>query len=100
MIALSATAGMILGMILFLLNEYLNTFFKRCGDPFNYTLNVEDMPAIKKCEGCCVKLVQKIGTPMYSVRRTCTDDLGMYCVYYLSLTLYLYLIINLVNWKC
>ena len=53
-------------------------YFWRCGDPFNYTLNVEDMPAIKKCEGCCVKLVQKIGTPLYSVRRTCTDDLGMH----------------------
>ena len=29
-----------------------------------------------KCEGCCVKLVQNIGTPQYSVRRTCTDNLG------------------------
>ena len=56
-------------------------YFWRCGDPFNYTLNVEDMPTIKKCEGCCVKLVQKIGTPLYSVRRTCTDDLGMHDKY-------------------
>lgn len=51
-------------------------FLLRCGDPFNYTLTIEDMPAIKKCEGCCVKLVQNIGTPLYSVRRTCTDHLG------------------------
>ena len=48
----------------------------RCGDPFNYTLTIEDMPAMMKCEGCCVKLVQHIGTPQYSVRRTCTDNLG------------------------
>ena len=34
------------------------------------------MPAIEKCEGCCVKLVQNIGSPLYSVRRTCTDNLG------------------------
>ena len=48
----------------------------RCGDPFNYTLTIEDMPAMMKCEGCCVKLVQNIGTPLYSVRRTCTDKLS------------------------
>ena len=49
----------------------------RCKDPFNYTLTIEDMPPIQKCEGCCVKLVQKLGTPEHSVRRTCTDSLDI-----------------------
>ena len=49
----------------------------RCKDPFNYTLTIEDMPPIKKCAGCCVKLVQNIGSPGHSVRRTCTDSLDI-----------------------
>ena len=57
----------------------------RCGDPFNYTLTIEDMPAMMKCEGCCVKLVQHIGTPQYSVRRTCTDNLGKKITFNLEL---------------
>ena len=35
------------------------------------------MPPIVQCEGCCVKLVRNIGTPLLSVRRTCTDDLDI-----------------------
>ena len=34
----------------------------RCHDPFNYTIHDEHMPEIKMCEGCCVKMVQFIGT--------------------------------------
>ena len=49
----------------------------RCKDPFNYTLTIEDMPPIQKCAGCCVKLVQNIGSPGHSVRRTCTDSLDI-----------------------
>ena len=30
-----------------------------------------------QCVGCCVKLVRNIGTPLLSVRRTCTDDLDI-----------------------
>ena len=48
---------------------------KYCGCQ-NWGTLIEDMPAIEKCEGCCVKLVQNIGSPLYSVRRTCTDNLG------------------------
>ena len=41
---------------------------RRCGDPFNYTLTIEDMPPLAKCQGCCVKLVQNVGTDYKSVR--------------------------------
>ena len=40
----------------------------RCGDPFNYTLTIEDMPPLEKCQGCCVKLVQNVGTPAKKIR--------------------------------
>ena len=33
------------------------------------------MPPTKECEGCCVKMVQFIGTEHYSITRTCTDQL-------------------------
>ena len=49
------------------------------------------MPAMMKCEGCCVKLVQNIGTPQYSVRRTCTDNLGKlsYSFEYVFITIHI-----------
>nr|XP_040564405.1 protein quiver-like isoform X2 [Lepeophtheirus salmonis] len=47
---------------------------ERCNDPFNYTIHKEDMPPLKPCEGCCVKMVQFIGTKHYQIKRTCTDD--------------------------
>ena len=34
----------------------------RCHDPFNYSIYKEEMPETKACEGCCVKMVQFIGT--------------------------------------
>ncbi|XP_064108221.1 protein quiver-like isoform X4 [Macrobrachium nipponense] len=46
-----------------------------CEDPFNFTLPVEKGPPSKACDGCCVKLVQHIGTPYASIRRTCTKNL-------------------------
>ena len=44
----------------------------RCYDPFNWTSRIEDMPPIVQCEGCCVKMVRNVGTPLESTRRTCT----------------------------
>lgn len=46
----------------------------RCHDPFNYTIHKKDMPNTTQCEGCCVKMVQFIGTEHYQVKRTCTDN--------------------------
>ncbi|XP_063842693.1 protein quiver-like isoform X1 [Scylla paramamosain] len=46
-----------------------------CDDPFNFTLSRKKGPPIEKCDGCCVKLVQHIGTPYASIRRTCTEKL-------------------------
>jgi len=46
----------------------------RCHDPFNYSIYKEEMPETKACEGCCVKMVQFIGTEHYQVKRTCTDN--------------------------
>lgn len=51
----------------------------RCHDPFNYTVSYtntpgDGMPNKTKCSGCCVKMVQFIGTEHYQVKRTCTDD--------------------------
>jgi len=47
----------------------------RCHDPFiyNYT-NKDAMPDTAPCNGCCVKMVQFIGTEHYQVKRTCTDN--------------------------
>ncbi|XP_059089208.1 protein quiver-like [Tigriopus californicus] len=44
-----------------------------CGDPFNWTT----LPPRKPCDGCCVKMVQGIGTPSMSVLRTCTSELSI-----------------------
>ncbi|KAL7641267.1 UNVERIFIED_CONTAM: hypothetical protein RMT77_008405 [Armadillidium vulgare] len=46
-----------------------------CGEPFNFTLPLHKQPPTMRCDGCCVKLVQNIGTPYMSVRRTCTKKL-------------------------
>lgn len=46
-----------------------------CEDPFNFTLSIEKGPPIYSCDGCCVKLVQHLGTPYASIRRTCTEKL-------------------------
>ena len=32
------------------------------------------MPPTSPCEGCCVKMVQFIGTHHYQIKRTCTDS--------------------------
>ncbi|KAK4305017.1 hypothetical protein Pmani_023062 [Petrolisthes manimaculis] len=46
-----------------------------CDDPFNFTLPHHKGPPVDECGGCCVKLVQHIGTPYASIRRTCTEKL-------------------------
>ena len=33
------------------------------------------MPPLKSCDGCCVKMVQFIGTEHYQIKRTCTENL-------------------------
>jgi len=46
----------------------------RCHDPWNWTYPKHHMPPVAPCEGCCVKMVQFIGTDHYQIKRTCTDN--------------------------
>jgi len=39
----------------------------RCHDPWNWTYPKHHMPPVAPCEGCCVKMVQFIGTDHYQV---------------------------------
>ena len=34
----------------------------RCHDPFNFSIYDFEMPKKRPCDGCCVKMVQFIGT--------------------------------------
>lgn len=34
----------------------------RCGDPFNLTAPPHDLPELRKCQGCCVKIVMNKNT--------------------------------------
>jgi len=45
----------------------------RCRDPFNWTTP----PPLKRCDGCCVKIVQGLDTPDWKVVRSCTDDVDI-----------------------
>ena len=37
----------------------------RCADPFNITAHPNDLPLMKKCQGCCVKIVMNKNTREY-----------------------------------
>eukprot|EP00096_Caligus_rogercresseyi_P012385 TRINITY_DN5164_c0_g1_i2.p1 TRINITY_DN5164_c0_g1~~TRINITY_DN5164_c0_g1_i2.p1 ORF type:complete len:151 (-),score=27.08 TRINITY_DN5164_c0_g1_i2:838-1290(-) len=43
----------------------------RCNDPFNWTT----LPPVEDCTGCCVKMVQEIGTQSAILKRTCTTHI-------------------------
>ena len=40
----------------------------RCADPFNITAYPSDLPALKQCQGCCVKIVMHKNTRKYHPR--------------------------------
>ena len=46
------------------------------------------MPPTKPCDGCCVKMVQFIGTHHYQIKRTCTDsfDVNFFMVNHACMT--------------
>ncbi|KAL3224677.1 hypothetical protein MRX96_026472 [Rhipicephalus microplus] len=45
----------------------------RCRDPFNHS--EENLPTLRECQGCCVKIVKRHGKHDQEVRRTCTERL-------------------------
>ena len=47
---------------------------KRCADPFNLTAHPNDLPQLKHCQGCCVKIVMNKNT------RKCTMFRKFVCV--------------------
>ncbi|XP_035232336.1 protein quiver-like, partial [Stegodyphus dumicola] len=47
----------------------------RCKDPFNWTALPSELPALKQCDGCCVKIVTNYKQPNENIRRTCTKDI-------------------------
>lgn len=47
----------------------------RCKDPFNESSSLQEPALLKRCEGCCVKIVTDKGTPQEAIRRTCTSNL-------------------------
>ncbi|GFS68234.1 protein quiver [Nephila pilipes] len=55
---------------------YTNTD-SRCKDPFNSRAHPNDLPPLKQCEGCCVKIVMDPGTPKEVIQRTCTKNLQL-----------------------
>merc|ERR1719290_954132 len=60
----------------------------RCHDPWNWTYPKSNMPPTKPCDGCCVKMVQFIGTHHYQIKRTCTDsfDVNFFMVNHACMT--------------
>ncbi|KAF8793957.1 protein quiver-like [Argiope bruennichi] len=47
----------------------------RCQDPFNWTSSPSELPTLKQCDGCCVKIVTNYSKPNESIRRTCTKNI-------------------------
>lgn len=51
----------------------------RCDDPFNITAHPNDLPQLKQCQGCCVKIVKNKKLREWTESHTASDSFNQSC---------------------